>query len=82
MIDYKKYSWSNTIPFFTVLLMFSILFCYITIPVFFILFILKLLDIIAYSWWIVWLPIYYPIPLCIIGFLLDLLRNWLKKAKN
>ena len=33
----------------------------------------------TFSWWIVWLPIYYFIPLLTIGFLLDVLRLWLKQ---
>ena len=79
MKDYRNYSWSKTIPFFSVLLMFVFLFAYITIPIFFIMFVLKLLSVITFSWWIVWLPIYYFIPLLIIGFLLDVLRLWLKQ---
>lgn len=79
MKNYKDYSWSKTIPFFTVFLMFVFLFARITIPVFLIILTLKLLSIITFSWWIVWLPIYYFIPLLIFGFLLDLLRLWLKK---
>ena len=79
MKDYRNYSWSKTIPFFSVLLMFVFLFAYITIPIFFIMFVLKLLSVITFSWWIVWLPIYYFIPLLTIGFLLDVLRLWLKQ---
>ena len=82
MKNYKDYSWSNTIPFFTVILLFVMMFSYVTVPVFLILFVLKLIGVVTCSWWLVWLPIYYFIPLCGLGFLLDLLRLWLKREKK
>lgn len=74
-----RYNKDNYFVFCYILLMLSMIFGIITIPVFLILFILKILELIDYSWWLVTLPIYYPIPLCIIGLILDFIRHILKK---
>lgn len=81
-MDYKKYNIYKSLPFFTVLLLFSILFGFITFPLFVVLLILKLIGVLTCSYWIVFLPIYYFIPLCGFGWGLDMLKKWCGKAKN
>lgn len=74
-----KYNKDSYFVFCYILLMFSIMFGIITIPIFLILFVLKILELIDYSWWLVTLPVYYPIPLCIIGLIFDFIRYKLRK---
>lgn len=79
MTNIKDYSFAKTLPFFTVFLLWCIFIGHFALPTFLIMFVLKILTVITWSWWIVFLPIYYFIPVLVLGFILDVFLLWLKK---
>lgn len=71
----------SKMPFFTSFLLWCVIIGKFALPTFLIMFPLKLMSIITWSWWIVFLPMYYFIPILVVGFLLDVLLMYLKRNK-
>lgn len=62
---------NDFLPFFTVILLACSLLDKFAIVSFGILLLLKLIGILTVSWWVVCIPIYFWIPLCVLGLVLD-----------
>lgn len=77
----NNYEFTKILPFFAVFLLWSIFIGNFALPTFIIMFVLKIFSVITWSWWLIFLPLYYFVPLLIIGFLLDVLYLCLKKGR-
>lgn len=82
MKNLKEYQLSKKFPFFCGIFGLGMLFSNISILLVMIFVSLYLLEIITWSWWLIFLPLYYFIPLAFVGLLFDIIYNFLRKSKK
>lgn len=78
MIDYKKLKY----PFLTIMTMFTVGLMVFVIPLTAVLLCIKLWGSLTFSYAIVFFPLVFTVLFPLVGFILDLVRNFLKKDRK